>query len=582
MSIGNVTQSISFDTQPLVLVRGENLDIEGISGGNTNGVGKSTIGNALSFALYGNALSNIRKDNLVNKINSKNMLVTLTFEKNGVNYRIERGRKPSVMRLYVNNIEQSEITDDAQGDNRETQKDLTELLGMSHEMFKHIVALNTYTEPFLSLRPADQRPIIEQLLGVTQLSEKAAELSNQLKQTKELINLETAKIDATTVANDRIQHAIDSLSLRQTAWVNQKTDTLEKIAKNIVELENINIEHELKLHADMSAFIEYRNKTTSLIKDRSILDAAKNQTSKLITKYKTDIDNLKTTNRCNTCDQELHVDKHNEIIESITAQMAESVTQYDQLTAEHDEINKKINELGEMSPPPATYYSSLDQALRHQNNLNNALSQYELKTNEEDPYQNQIDEMRNVAIQPVCWDEVNTLTEFKSHQELLLKLLTNKDSFIRKKIIDQNLAYLNTRLSFYLTKMGLPHQVVFLNDLNVEITQLGQNLDFHNLSRGEMNRLILSTSWSFRDVWENMVDSVNLMFIDELVDNGLDASGVENALGVLKSIARDRNKNVFLISHKEELLGRVNNVLTVTKEGGFTSFSEESSMGDID
>ena len=163
----------------------------------------------------------------------------------------------------------------------------------------------------------------------------------------------------------------------------------------------------------------------------------------------------------------------------------------------------------------------------------------------------------------------------KDHQEFLLKLLTNKDSFIRKKIIDQNLAYLNNRLTYYLDKMGLPHQVSFLNDLNVEITQLGQDLDFDNLSRGERNRLILGLSWSFRDVWESLYQSINLLFVDELIDNGLDANGVENALGVLKKMARERKKNIFLISHKDELIGRVNNVLKVIKENGYTSYSND-------
>jgi len=153
--------------------------------------------------------------------------------------------------------------------------------------------------------------------------------------------------------------------------------------------------------------------------------------------------------------------------------------------------------------------------------------------------------------------------------------LTNKDSFIRKKIIDQNLAYLNNRLTYYLDKMGLPHTVVFQNDLTVIITQLGQDLDFDNLSRGERNRLILGLSWSFRDVWESLYQAINLLFVDELVDNGLDASGVEGALAVLKKMARERKKNIFLISHKDELIGRVNNVLKVIKENGFTNYAND-------
>ena len=177
--------------------------------------------------------------------------------------------------------------------------------------------------------------------------------------------------------------------------------------------------------------------------------------------------------------------------------------------------------------------------------------------------------------QEIDWEEINTLTSLKEHQEFLLKLLTNKDSFIRKKIIDQNLAYLNNRLTNYLDRLGLPHSVTFQNDLSVEITQLGQDLDFDNLSRGERNRLILGMSFAFRDVWESLYQNINLLFIDELIDSGMDANGVENSLSVLKKMARERDKNIYLISHKDELIGRVNNVLKVIKENGFTSYEND-------
>ena len=162
----------------------------------------------------------------------------------------------------------------------------------------------------------------------------------------------------------------------------------------------------------------------------------------------------------------------------------------------------------------------------------------------------------------------------------MLKLLTNKDSFIRKKIIDQNLSYLNNRLTSYLSRLGLPHQVAFQNDLSVEITQLGQDLDFDNLSRGERNRLILGLSFAFRDAWENLYQNINLLFIDELIDSGMDSAGVENALGVIKHMGREGRKNVFLISHKEELVGRVNHVLRVIKESGFTSYATDLDVVD--
>jgi DNA repair exonuclease SbcCD ATPase subunit len=580
MSVGNQTQGVAFDKANLTLVLGENLDQGGDDSGSRNGTGKTTIVNALSFALFGNALTNIKKDNLINKINNKNMLVTLSFEKNGVNYRIERGRKPTLMRFFVDDQEQqAEETDDAQGDMRETQKDLDELLGMSHDMFKHIVALNTYTEPFLSMRANDQRAIIEQLLGITILSEKAETLKELIKTTKDQVLQESADIEAAKKSNEKIQLSIDSLITRQNAWNTQHEADIEKTARAIIELESVDIEAELANHAELKLFEEKTAKLKSLNKERATLDSATAQAERSVKKYADELAKLKDK-KCHACEQELHDHKHEEMSATATTHLADAQKYMDKVAADLAKIIKEITAIGEVAQRPNTYYDTVEAALKHQNNLKTLETQLQIKAGETDPYQEQIDELRHTAIQEISWDTVNTLNTLKDHQEFLLKLLTSKDSFIRKKIIDQNLAYLNNRLTYYLDKMGLPHTVVFQNDLTVEITQLGQDLDFDNLSRGERNRLILGLSWSFRDVWESLYQQINLLFVDELIDNGLDASGVEGALAVLKKMSRERKKNIFLISHKDELIGRVNNVLKVIKENGFTSYANDVEISD--
>jgi DNA repair exonuclease SbcCD ATPase subunit len=580
MSVGNQTQAVNFDQKNLTLVLGENLDMGGDDGGSRNGTGKTTIVNALSYSLFGNALTNIKKDNLINKINNKNMLVTLAFEKDGTNYRIERGRKPTLMKFYVNDQEQeTEETDDAQGDMRETQKDLDDILGMSHDMFKHVVALNTYTEPFLSMRANDQRVIIEQLLGITILSEKAEALKEMIRSTKDDIVQENADIEATKKSNDKIQVSIDSLLTRQTAWNSQRDTDVEKIGRAIIELENVDIVLELESHAKLKVYTEQTARLKSLNKERATLDSATAQAERSVKKYASEMSAL-DGKKCHACDQDLHDHKHEEMSAVATQHLADAQKYLDKVSSDLAKILKEINAIGDLVQRPDTYYDTVEEALKHQNNLKTLETNLLIKAGEVDPYQEQIDELLNTAIQEVTWDRVNTLNTLKEHQEFLLKLLTSKDSFIRKKIIDQNLAYLNNRLTYYLDKMGLPHTVVFQNDLTVEITQLGQDLDFDNLSRGERNRLILGLSWSFRDVWESLYQNINLLFVDELIDNGLDAAGVESALAVLKKMARERSKNIFLISHKDELVGRVNNVLKVIKENGFTSYANDLEVTD--
>ena len=181
--------------------------------------------------------------------------------------------------------------------------------------------------------------------------------------------------------------------------------------------------------------------------------------------------------------------------------------------------------------------------------------------------------MENQALQEISFDKINEYSRIVDHQKFLLDLLTSKDSFVRKKIIDQNLSYLNARLTHYLDKIGLPHQVVFQNDLTVEITELGRELDFDNLSRGERNRLILGLSFAFRDVWESLYHPINTLFVDELIDSGMDTMGVENSMAILKDMSRNRSKSVWLVSHREELAGRVPSILKVIKSNGFTTYS---------
>ena len=687
MSVGNVTQAVDFDRRDLTLVLGENLDLGGDDSGARNGTGKTTIINALSYGLYGQALTNIKKQNLINKTNAKHMIVTIDFEVNGQSYRIERGRNPTFLKMYVNGQEQEGYEDDSQGDSRETQKDIERLLGMSHDMFKHVVALNTYTEPFLSMSANNQRQIIEQLLGITILSEKAEALKEQIKTTKEAIATEEITIRAIQDANKRIQEQIEGLKKRQSIWVKKHDDDCLSLERNIASLISIDIDEELEKHRLFAKHQEYlriqqqanalkqrqnlwlRKKTTDCDTiEQGIVDLAnididtEIENHRLLSEYKTklqqkqdaekwlksieasiakeqkteqklqkEIEDLKN-HKCYACGSEIHDVNQETILAGKQKQLQDTALQILAHTSQQLEHLETLKTIGDLVSPPKVFYktmeealnhratlegmvksldekrsetdpyaeqitviekqaeenkvediedisdmfySTMEDALNHRSTLDSLAKSLESKYAEVDPYADQIADMENNALQEVNWDTINILTQVREHQDFLLKLLVNKDSFVRKRIIDQNLLYLNTRLGGYLQNIGLPHEVKFQNDLNVEITELGRDLDFDNLSRGERNRLILSLSWAFRDVWESLYKPINLLFIDELIDSGMDASGVENSLHILKKMSRERSKSIFLVSHRDELSGRVNNILTVTKENGFTTYGTD-------
>ena len=580
MSVGNQTQGVDFDNQRLTLVLGENLDQGGDDAGSRNGTGKTTLINALSYGLFGEALTKIRRENLVNKTNNKNMLVTLTFEKDGVKYRIERGRRPNTLRYFINDSEQ-EITDESQGDSRMTQAAINHMLGLSHSMFKHILALNTYTEPFLSMSANEQKDIIEQLLGITLLSEKAELLKDKIRISKEDMAMENARLEGLKMSNEKIKETINSLSNKEKIWNTQKNLDIEKLKKSITELEAVNIEQELEAHQQLEEWTKFSNELKQLQKDKNSLEMTLLQSDKTVNKVGQDLDKLHDKATCYACGQELHNDKFCEIQRKLEEEYGDAVNYSMSIVDEIAVIEEAIKLLGTQAQRPETFYNTIKEAYEHRQYLETYKSTLKNKEAEQNPYVDQITELSTEALQELDWSEVNRLQTLKDHQEFLLKLLTNKDSFIRKKIIDQNLAFLNNRLTHYLTALGLPHTVVFKNDLSVEITMLGQDLDFDNLSRGERNRLILGLSFAFRDVWESLYQDINLLFIDELIDSGLDTAGVESSLAILKRMSRERGKSIYLISHKDELMGRVNNTLKVIKENGFTSYSNAVEVHEI-
>jgi DNA repair exonuclease SbcCD ATPase subunit len=673
LSVGAVTLALNLDKHGLTLVLGANTDTAG--GLTRNGAGKTTVLQAISFALYGKPLSKIKIPNLINNVNNKQMLVTIEFSRGDQNYRIERGRKPDVMKFYVNNHEvkdEEPVGGEQQGENRHTQEEIERIIGMSHTMFKHIVALNTYTDPFLRMPVSNQREVIEELLGVTQISTRAEVLKKLIGQTKETMRDEQAGLKATIEANTRIENAIVQAETLSTAWLTEHETTITVLGEEITAMKDIDYEAEIvkfdaidawttkekeihggfdaasreislltreisaleseasrltkDAHTDISAQVR-RFESEKARKEKDIANMRGDVETKKaeLVKLRSDIE-LSGKLECFCCGQELEGTDH---LETVLGKMHRDVglreksiadfqAAIEELTAEVAHIDEEIEHvttaaetrrvdfeakakakldatkepkgrltaqealassfgglMKTLGDRPEALFSTRDEVYRAKQLFDKLVREVELESAKENPHANQIETFR-ATLQTVDYTSINDLDDLHKHQDFLLRLLTNKDSFIRKKIIDQNLNYLNSRLNHYLEKLGLPHEVRFQSDLSVDITLLGRDFDFEQLSRGEMNRVIMATSWSFRDVWESLNEGFNLLFVDEMLDQGTDAQGVEAALSILKSMARDRNKNVFLISHRDDLTARIDRILLVRKENGFTRFEEDA------
>ena len=205
MSFGNVEQFVVFEDEKMILILGENKDHtnNGSTADTRNGTGKSTICSAIAYALTDKPIGNIKKDNLVNNTNEKNMVVTLEFVKDGVDYKIVRGRKPNILKFYINGKDFDDVKDESKGEMHDTQLEIDKIVGVSNELLRIIMLMNGRDNSFLSLKTIQQRSIIEELLGITQLSEKSDKLKQLISDTKMSIEREDFKIEAIKKLNDK-------------------------------------------------------------------------------------------------------------------------------------------------------------------------------------------------------------------------------------------------------------------------------------------------------------------------------------------------------------------------------------------
>ena len=690
-SFGNVPQVVELDSNTLTLILGQNNDALSTEGaeGARNGVGKSAIIQGLAFGLYGKSIDNsIKIPNLVNKINEKQCEVIIEFEKDGISYRVERGRSPTFFNFYKND---SKIeSDESRGEMKDTQEELLTVLGISQTLFEHIVILNTNVQPFLALSTSKQRDMIEELLGITQLTEKAVLLKDMSKESKRLADQEKFKLETITESNKKIQQSISSLEEQAAQFELKKEQKINSIQKNLDDLgvvdfdvlmkeasrqekiredndkiiklksnlkdsqlkrdkfnENIQLQRtslikqievlkeldiskELSLHEDIQAW-EQLSIILSEMKNNHALITSKIQNFERLLKNTKDklqkemelLNDLEKS-QCPMCKQDLeHTDSHKSLLDKCNSNI---ITIQDEISTYENEINilkNSLPEMFEMPVKPVTFYSTLSDAKLHEHKLEtlekmlldeqdnpydsdideiqkqlSTLVHIVIPDNEyvdistigmlqfqqeslqkslqeaiesENTYFRQIETLKNDSLQIVDWDDYNRLVSMYEHQDFLLKLLTNKDSHVRKRIIEQNIQFLNKRLSYYIEKSGSNHLVEFMNDLSVDISMNGKSYDYSQLSRGERNRVIISLNLAFRDTYESLYQNINILFVDEIIDNGLDSSGVYNAWSILQDLSATRNKNIYVVSHREELLSKASNILKVLKEDSFST-----------
>lgn len=571
LSYGNNITVINLDNPGTSLIKGENLDSSSENGSGANGVGKTAWINALSYALYDKPVSSISKERLINNINQKDMEVTVTFDDNyGNEYLIIRNRKVKgsaggSVYLYKNG-------EDATLDSIANTNALIEsILGIPHEMFVRIVVFSATHTPFLDLPARAQADLIEGLFGVTEISDRAAKLKAVIKYTEDRLALKMAVIDQANKEQQRHAMQIEHAKQRVVAWEEQTKATIKRLKSSLEHVAAIDIEQQKAVYASLTEVNEAIKATKSDL--RFAKDVAETAAKKYA-KCEDEIKHLKDA-KCPYCKQDFagsqaKIAALTDDMEAIYADLMVATEDVKRMTLELGVLTSKADDLSDQ-----LVVDNIDEMMNLASQSGSIATQIADLESAVNPHLETLDELLEMKFDDINYDEVNVLTKEIEHQKFLLKLLTKNDSFIRKTILNRYLPYLNLQLDHYLSALGLPHKVEFLHNLEAKISQFDRPLDFGNLSAGQRARVNFALSLAFRDVLQRLHAKINVCLLDEVLDVGLDTVGVQAAAKLVKRKASDEELSMFIISHRDEVDGIFDRVLTVQMSQGFSYLKDD-------
>lgn len=577
LSFGASPTVVKLDKQGTTLIVGKDLD-NTVNGDGANGVGKTTILNALCYALYDKTISDISKDNLVNDINKKQMEVTLEFENNGVLYFINRQRKMKAG-ASGNNVYLYKDGDDVTLDSMaNTNGEIERIIGMPFDLFVRIAAFSANSTPFLDLpsrsaTAANQTDIIEGLFGLKMLSERADMLKAQTKDSETSYKMLVAQAEQLEKEKQRHEEQIASAKRRMVAWEKSHKEEIKDLKQQIKEVDAVDIEKERELIEQAELMESVISEAASRIREhkRDIKEA-----TAIIKSNEAEIASLEES-KCPYCEQEFH-DTQSKLkaCKKAVAGATEILAEAEAGLKIETELTETNNETLAVIEKKQTVTSER-QLSKIETQRTSLREHLEKEEKQENPHFEQYEELLEVNFDDdVDMKQVTELETLIAHQKFLYKLLTKKDSFVRKTLLNKNIPFLNRRLHHYLSELGLPHTVEFTHELSARITQFGREKDFGNLSNGQRARVNLALSLSFRDVLQNLHDHINFCMFDEVLDVGLDALGVQAAAKMLKHKAREEQLCLFIISHRDEVENAFDRIMTVEMSKGFSYINEET------
>jgi len=553
LSTGNYFTEVKLDTNTNTLLVGE------------NGSGKSTMLDALCFALFGKAFRNINKPQLLNSINGKDCVVEVEFDTNNRSYKVVRGIKPNVFQIFQDGELLNQ--DAASRDYQELLEKI--ILKLNYKSFTQIVILGSASfVPFMQLSASDRRTIIEDLLDIQIFSAMNGIVKDKLSENKDSMISMKYEIELAQQKYDLEKKRLDEIQTNNDEKVKEYIEEIQNNNQVIQTLheENANLSIHVTTHTNEVAL---QNDTQDKVKKLGKLES---QIESNLSKFRKDISFFEHNDNCPTCRQAIASEFKETELQELVTKTQECEHGLKQLEEKLLQEQAKLNRIAELQ----TYIQSLQIKIATNTTTINQTEKYITKV------QSQIDALNAIVTSDSDATELNAIKDHLNDLKRNLKQLIDdktyyevagnllKDTGIKTKIIKQYLPIINKLINKYLS--SLDFFVNFTLDESFKETIKSRYRDefsYANFSEGEKQRIDMALMLTWRAIAKlKNSTNTNLLILDEIFDSSLDASGTEDLMKILHML---EDVSLFVISHKGDvLLDKFANIIRFEKQKNFS------------
>ena len=537
----------------------------------TNGSGKSTMLDALTFALFNKPFRKINKSQLMNTVNERDCLVELEFSVNSRDYVVRRGMKPNIFDIEVNGNMMHR-----QADDRSNQKILEEnILKVNYKSFTQIVILGSSTfVPFMQLSGSNRRDVIEDLLDIRIFSAMNSLIKDKIRVKKEKIRSLDLKKDNLKDKMTMQNNFIKELEERGKSDI---TTSKDKINGLITENDKYVTTNET-LEDEVSNLVKTQEKTTGAGKKLLKLNNLKGKLSNKVTTLTKEHKFFKDNVSCPTCTQPIEEEfRLNRITDVQTKakelkkgykDLEETIKKEQNRERQFQQLSKEITKLNNEISQNNTRISSNQRQIRDlESEIQITTEQFKNRNTEHEKLKEFKDNLKNTI------DELSVHREDINHHDFAYSLL--KDDGVKTKIIKKYLPFINQQVNRYLQLMDFYINFTLDEEFRETVkSPIHEDFSYASFSEGEKMRIDLALLFTWREVSrvKNSVNT-NLLIMDEVFDSSLDGFGTDEFLKIIRYIIK--GANIFVISHKSDLNDKFENVIQFDKIKGFSKIVKE-------